>query len=241
MKLIKLFTALFVVGSIAISVAQEQKTTKPKGEIESFSYVVEQFADINVLRYQISSWDNLTLKEKQLVYYLTEAGTCGRDIMWDQHYIYNLKIRKALENIYTQYKGDKKSDDWKNFEVYLKRVWFSNGIHHHYSNDKIKPVFSKDYFRGLLKETKTDLDPTIVAILFNDLDAKKVNLDESKGLIAGSAINFFDKGITEKEAEAFYAKMKSPDASRPYSFGLNSKLIRNKKGQLEEKVWKSGN
>ena len=89
MKLIKLFTALFVVGSIAVSVAQEQKTTKPKGEIDSFSYVVEQFADINVLRYQISSWDNLTLKEKQLVYYLTEAGTCGRDIMWDQHYIYN--------------------------------------------------------------------------------------------------------------------------------------------------------
>jgi dipeptidyl-peptidase-3 len=240
MKLIKLFTALFVVGSIAISVAQEQKTTKPKGEIDSFSYVVEQFADINVLRYQISSWDNLTLKEKQLVYYLTEAGTCGRDIMWDQHYRNNLKIRKALENIYTQYKGDKKSADWKNFEVYLKRVWFSNGIHHHYSNDKIKPAFSKDYFKGLMTATKTSLDPNIVAVLFNDLDAKKVNLDESKGLIAGSAINFFDKGITEKEAEAFYAKMKSPDPAKPYSYGLNSKLIRNKKGQLEEKVWKSG-
>lgn len=240
MKLTKIFTALLTVGSIAISAAQEQKAAKQKGESDSFSYVVEQFADINVLRYQISSWDNLTLKEKQLVYYLTEAGTCGRDIMWDQHYKYNLKIRKALENIYTQYKGDKKSTDWKNFEVYLKRVWFSNGIHHHYSNDKIKPAFSKDYLKGLLKETKTNLDPTIVAILFNEIDAKKVNLDESKGLIAGSAINFFDKGITEKEAESFYTNMKSPDPAKPYSYGLNSKLIRNKKGQLEEKVWRSG-
>ncbi len=240
MKLIQFFNTLFVVGTIAISVAQEQKTAKPKGENDSFSYVVEQFADINVLRYQISSWDNLTLKEKQLVYYLTEAGTCGRDIMWDQHYKYNLKIRKALENIYTQYKGDKKSADWKSFEVYLKRVWFSNGIHHHYSNDKIKPAFSKDYLKGLMTATKTTLDPNIVAILFNDLDAKKVNLDESKGLIAGSAINFFDKGISEKEAEAFYATMKSPDQTKPYSYGLNSKLTRNKKGQLEEKVWKSG-
>ena len=99
MKLIKLFTILFTVGSIALSVAQKQKNATAKDQIVPFSYVVEQFADINVLRYQISSWENLTLKEKQLVYYLTEAGTCGRDIMWDQHYKYNLKIRKALENI----------------------------------------------------------------------------------------------------------------------------------------------
>lgn len=206
---------------------------------DSFDYQVEQFADIKVLRYQIPGWENLTLKEQKLVYYLSQAGTSGRDIIWDQNYKYNLKIRKALEGIYLNYKGDKKNTDWASFEVYLKRVWFSSGIHHHYSNEKIKPEFSQAYLNSLLKLTKTALEPHIVAVLFNNKDTKKVNLDESKGLVEGSAINFYDKGISQKEVEAFYAKKQSPDASKPYSYGLNSKLIRNKKGQLEEKVWKS--
>ena len=206
---------------------------------DSFDYQVEQFADIKVLRYQIPGWENLTLKEQKLVYYLSQAGTSGRDIIWDQNYKYNLKIRKALEGIYLNYKGDKKTTDWASFEVYLKRVWFSNGIHHHYSNEKIKPEFSQAYLNSLLKATKTTLESHIVAVLFNDKDTKKVNLDESKGLVEGSAINFYDKGISQKEVEAFYAKKQSPDPSKPYSYGLNSKLIRNKKGQLEEKVWKS--
>ncbi|WP_423915085.1 dipeptidyl-peptidase 3 family protein [Flavobacterium sp.] len=205
----------------------------------SFEYQVEQFSDIKVLRYQIPEWDKLTLKEQKLVYYITQAGISGRDIIWDQNYKYNLKIRKALENVYLNYKGDKASSDWVNFEIYLKRIWFSNGIHHHYSNDKIKPDFSQQYFEGLLKMTKTTLESSIVAVLFNDKDGKKVNLDESKGLLEGSAINFYDKGISHKEVEGFYAKKQSPDPAKPYSFGLNSKLIRNKKGQLEEKVWKS--
>lgn len=235
MKLLKFACVSITICFSFIGNAQ-QKNSKE----DTFDYVVEQFADIRVLRYQITGWDNLTLKEKELVYYLTQAGNCGRDIMWDQHYKYNLKIRKALENIYTTYKGDKTKTDWKNFEIYLKRVWFSNGIHHHYASDKIKPAFSKEYFNGLLKATKTALDANIVDVLFNDTDAKKVNLDESKGLLAGSAINFYDKGIEVKEVEDFYAKMKSPDASKPYSYGLNSKLVRNAKGQLEERVWKSG-
>jgi len=241
MKLLN-FASVFLTLSISlIANAQEKKLEAKEARSEAtFDYVVEQFADIRVLRYQIPGWDNLTLKEKKLVYYLTQAGTAGRDIMWDQHYKYNLKIRKALEHIYSTYKGDKTNADWKNFEIYLKRVWFSNGIHHHYSSDKIKPAFSKDYFKSLLKATKTNLEPTIVAILFNDEDAKKVNLDESKGLLSGSAINFYDKGITVKEVEDFYAKMTSPDPSKPYSYGLNSKVIRNVNGQLEEKVWKSG-
>jgi len=240
MKLLK-FASVFLTISISIIAnAQEKKMATKEAKEASFDYVVEQFADIRVLRYQIPGWDNLTLKEKKLVYYLTQAGTAGRDIMWDQHYKYNLKIRKALEHIYTSFKGDKSTADWKNFEIYLKRVWFSNGIHHHYSSDKIKPAFSKDYFASLLKVTKTSLEPTIVAILFNEEDAKKVNLDESKGLLSGSAINFYDKGITVKEVEDFYSKMTSPDPNKPYSYGLNSKVVRNAKGQLEEKVWKSG-
>ncbi len=175
-----------------------------------------------------------------MVYYLTQAGYAGRDIGWDQHYKYNLKIRKALENIYQKYKGNKTTEDWKNFEIYLKRVWFANGIHHHYSSAKMKPDFSKEYFSSLMKATKTSLSPEISDVLFNDIDAKKVNLDESKGLLEGSAINFYDKGITAKEVEAFYAKKSSPDSKKPYSFGLNSKLVRNAAGQLEERVWKSG-
>jgi dipeptidyl-peptidase-3 len=240
MKFHKIAVIFLTLGAAIVCNAQTTKAKNVKTATEApFDYVVEQFADIKVLRYQISGWENLTLKEQKLVYYLSQAGYSGRDIIYDQHYKYNLKIRKALENIYVHYKGDKKSDDWKNFEIYLKRVWFANGIHHHYSNDKIKPTFPAAYFSGLMKATKTSLSPAIVSILFNDVDAKKVNLDESKGLLEGSAINFYDKGITAKEVEDFYAKKTSPDAKRPYSFGLNSKLIRNSKGQLEEKVWKS--
>ncbi|HLA56527.1 MAG TPA: hypothetical protein VK623_10525, partial [Flavobacterium sp.] len=172
--------------------------------------------------------------------YLTQAGTAGRDIYWDQNYKYNLKIRKALENVYVNYKGDKTAADWKNFEIYLKRVWFSNGIHHHYSMDKIKPDFTKDYLTKLMADTKTTLAPEIVDVIFDGKDAKKVNLDESKGLIAGSAVNFYDKGITDQQAEAFYKNMKSPDTNHPYSFGLNSKLVRGTDGKLSEKVYKSG-
>jgi dipeptidyl-peptidase-3 len=240
MKLLKI-AAFFITFAVSVNGnAQNEKT--PTGKLDkkaSFDFFVEQFSDIKVLRYQIAGWENLTLKEQKLVYYLTQAGTSGRDIMWDQHYKYNLKIRKALEHIYQNYKGDKKSSDWKNFEIYLKRVWFSNGIHHHYSSEKIKPDFSIAYFNALLKETKTTLSPEITEILFNDVDSKRVNLDSSKGLLEGSAINFYEKGITQKEVEAFYAKKTSPDPKKQYSYGLNSKLVRNSKGELEEKVWKS--
>src|SRR5688572_21997312 len=121
----------------------------------TFDYNVEQFADIKLLRYQIPGWENLTLKEQKLVYYLTQAGLAGRDIIWDQNYRHNLKIRTALENIYIQFTGDKTADDWKAFETYIKRIWFSNGIHHHYSNDKIMPEFSADYLTFLLSDTDT--------------------------------------------------------------------------------------
>ncbi|HUH51575.1 MAG TPA: hypothetical protein VLZ11_05720 [Flavobacterium sp.] len=206
---------------------------------EELQHSVDQFADIEIIRYQIPGWDDLTLKEKELVYYLSEAGYVGRDIIWDQNYKHNLKIRRALEHIYQEYSGDKDSEDWANFVVYLKRVWFSNGIHHHYSNDKIKPAFSKAYFDSLLKETNTSLDNTVAEILFNDIDSKKVNLDLSKGLVKGSAVNFYGEGITEAEAEAFYGNMKSPDPLRPLSTGLNSKLVK-ENGKLVDKVWKSG-
>ena len=216
MKVLKIAGVLLATSVSFICNSQVTRTADvSKTKEVPFEYIVDQFADIKVLRYQILGWENLTLNEQKLVYYLTQAGTSGRDIMWDQHYKYNLKIRKALEQIYQNYKGDKTTGDWKNFEIYLKRVWFSNGIHHHYSNDKIKPQFSKNYFEKLLVSTKTSLSPAIVEIIFNDVDSKSVNLDESKGLLEGSAINYYDKGITAKEVKEFYAKMKSTDPEKP--------------------------
>lgn len=238
---IKTIAAYFMTAAALTSCKKEEaekKDTDASGA--PFEYVAEQFADIKVLRYQVQGWDKLTLKEKELVYYLTQAGTAGRDIYWDQNYKHNLSIRKALENIYLNYKGDKNAQDWKNFEIYLKRVWFSNGIHHHYSMDKFKPEFSKDYLNQLLKETNTTLASEIVEVLFNDADAKKVNLDPAKGLVAGSAVNFYDKGISDAEVEAFYKAKKSPNPHEPLSFGLNSKLVRGADGKLTEKIWKSG-
>lgn len=234
-----------VAGMLAASIILGSCNSKHPDQVEKisqdeFNYKVDRFADIEVLRYQIPGWDKLSLNEKKLVYYLSQAGLAGRDIVWDQNYKYNLKIRKALENIYQNYKGDKKSKDWNNFETYVKRVWFSNGIHHHYSNDKIMPEFSQEYFEKLLNETQTLLDKRIVDVLFDQNDAKKVNLDESKGLITGSAVNFYGEGITEKEVEKYYAAKKSQDASRPLSFGLNSQLVKDSKGELFEKTWKSG-
>lgn len=218
----------------------DDNQTQMRDSLKNVTFESEKFADIEVLHYEIPGWDKLTLKEKKLVYYLAQAGYSGRDIYWDQNYRFNLKIRAALENIYTTYNGDKTSDEWKAFEVYLKRVWFSNGIHHHYSNDKIKPNFSQNYFQQLLAETKTNLDGSIVELLFNDVDAKKVNLDESKDFVAGSAVNFYGQNITTAEVHNFYAQMSSEDSLRPISYGLNSKLIKNEQGKLVEKVWKSG-
>ncbi len=243
MKLNSLVTLLLV--STLLFSCKEEKNEDPvvadaqPSESANFNYTVEEFADVKILRYQIPGWENLTLQEQTLVYYLVQAGLEGRDIMWDQNYRHNLEIREALENIFSNYSGDKQGDDWKAFETYIKRVWFSNGIHHHYSNDKIKPGFSKEYFDTLLSETNTQLTGEPYEVIFNDKDSKKVNLDESKGLIEGSAVNFYGPGISAKEVEAFYKKKTSPDPNKPLSYGLNSKLVK-ENGQLVEKVWKSG-
>ncbi|NQY06344.1 MAG: dihydrofolate reductase [Flavobacteriaceae bacterium] len=203
-----------------------------------FDYVVDQFADLKILRYQIPGFNELTLNEKKLVYYLTQAGLAGRDIMWDQNYRHNLKIRKALENIYTNFNGDKNSDDWKNFETYLKRVWFSNGIHHHYSTAKIKADFSQAYLETLLKDTNTKLATEALAVIFNTADVKKVNKADGVDIVLESAINFYGPDVTTADAEAYYNAIKVSD-STPIEKGLNSKLVK-ENGKLVEKVYKSG-
>ncbi len=220
------------------------KETTPVKEAEmaketSFEYVVDQFADLRLLRYQIHGFDELTLKEKKLVYYLTQAGLAGRDIIWDQNYRHNLTIRQALENIYTSYSGDKKTDDWKSFETYVKRVWFSNGIHHHYSNDKIRPDFSPEFLTYLLKETDTALEDEAFDVIFNDADVKKVNKKKGVDNVAASAVNFYGADITDAEVESFYSTAYKGPEGRPVEAGLNSTLVR-ENGQITEKVWKSG-
>ncbi|PWI30431.1 dihydrofolate reductase [Flavobacteriaceae bacterium LYZ1037] len=226
-----------------VSCNQDKKETvidvKETIEEKAFDYNVEQFADIKILRYQIPGWENLTLKEQKLVYYLTQAGLAGRDIMWDQNYRHNLKIRKALENVYTNYSGNKTSDDWNAFESYLKRVWFSNGIHHHYSNDKLRPEFSEEYLKTLLAETSTSLEGEAFNVIFNDKDAKKVNQAKGVDNVALSAVNFYGPNVTNADVEKFYKNKKSPNPEKPLSFGLNSKLVK-ENGQLKELVYKSG-
>ncbi|ELR71130.1 Dipeptidyl-peptidase III [Fulvivirga imtechensis AK7] len=207
-------------------------------EKESFEYLAEQFADLKIIRYQIPDFDKLTTQQKTLVYYLTQAGLAGRDIMWDQNYRHNLKIRHALENIVKNYSGDKETDDWKNFMTYVKRIWFSNGIHHHYSNNKIMPDFSREYFNELMSATSTELDKSVVEVLFNpDTDNKKVNLDPTKGLLKGSAVNFYAPDITEEEVDAFYATKVDTKDPTPVWYGLNSRMVK-ENGELKEQVYK---
>ncbi len=232
MKSKKILFLLVIISIIfSCNINQEEKS--------EFSHFSEQFSDLKVLRYQIPGFDKLTLNQKKFVYYLTEAGLYGRDIMYDQNYRHNLKIRRALENIYLNFNGNKNDNQWKSFEIYLKRIWFSNGIHHHYSNDKFDPDFSQEYLKNLMNETNTELNNQVFDLIFNDFDSKKVNRDKSKGIIIGSSVNFYDPDITEEEVENFYNNIKVPDPKKPISLGLNSKLVR-EDGVLKEKVWKKG-
>jgi dipeptidyl-peptidase-3 len=225
--------------TLFVSCKQEEKQDVKKPTSKTESNVVEQFSDTKILRYDIPQWEKLSLDQQKLVYYLTQAGLSGRDIMYDQNYRHNLKIRRALENIYTNFKGDKSSDDWKNFEIYLKKIWFANGIHHHYANDKFKTAFSKDYFDTLLKATNTSLTGEAYEVIFNDKDAKKVNLNEEKGLISGSAVNFYGPNVTTKDVEDFYDKLSDPNDKTPLELGLNSQLIK-EDGVVKERIYKSG-
>ncbi len=206
---------------------------------DKLDFQVEQFADVKVLRYEIPGFDELPLEKQKLVYYLTQAGLSGRDIMWDQNYRHNLAIRTALENVYANYAGDKEADDWKAFEEYLKRVWFSNGIHHHYSNDKLKPEFSKEYLQTLLTDTQTELKGEALDVIFNDKDNKKVNKKAGVDNVLVSAVNFYGPDITSADVDEFYKTAYKGPEGKPVEAGLNSKLVR-ENGKLVEKVWKSG-
>jgi dipeptidyl-peptidase-3 len=228
------------------------KTEKQEVEPAVFDYNVEKFADLGVLRYQVTDWDSLSLNQKKLVYCLTEAALYGRDIIFDQNNRYNLAIRRTLEAVYANYQGDKSAKDYADFVVYLKRIWFSDGIHHHYGQEKFLPDFSETFFTEAVKSIDASLIPTrkdqsvddflaeIKPVIFDpQVFTKKVNQDSSVDVIVNSANNYYGEGVTQKEVEDFYTAMKDPDDSKPVPFGLNSRLVK-KDGQLVEEIYKIG-
>ena len=212
--------------------------------MRSFETLQERFADLQLLRYEVPDFQLLPLKQKLYVYYLAEAALLGRDILWDQNCKYGLLLRQALEAIYTHYDGPKDDADWQAFVVYLKRVWFSNGIHHHYSYLKFEPGFSREFLVERLKTTDYGQQTIekIVELIFNpEVMPKRVNQADGEDLLLTSSCNYYAEGITQAEAEAFYADLKSKvDANRPPMLGLNSRLERKEDGSLYENVWRSG-
>ena len=217
---------------------------------DDFKYTDEKFADIQMLRYKVTDFEKLTLRQKILVYYLSEAALYGRDILFDQNGAYNLRIRKMLETVYCEYKGNRNTDDFQAMTTYLKRVWFSNGIHHHYGCEKFVPGFSQEFFRNALKsvsrknlplqsgQTVDKLCDEIFPIIFDPtIMPMRVNLKAGDDLIKTSAANYYGTDISQQEVEAFYADMRQKgDPERPVMYGLNSQLVK-KDGQLQERVW----
>lgn len=229
---------------------------------EHFPYTDERFADIQMLRYQVLGFDQLSLRQKKLVYFLSEAALSGRDILWDQNGRYNLRIRRLLEAVYIDYRGDRSSADFQAFVTYLKRVWFSNGIHHHYGCDKFQPGFSQDFLRRAVRSVDPNLLPLpgktfgmkttseavdalcdlLFPIIFDpSIFPKRVNQVDGQDLVQTSAANYYGPDVTQAEAEEFYSRMKEtvPDPAHPIMFGMNSRLVK-EDGQLRERVWRSG-
>ena len=238
-----------MIGTMLLAGCSQQG--KQELEQDSFDYTVEQFADLQLLRYKVHGFEELPLEQKKLVYYLSEAALQGRDILFDQNGKYNLIIRKMLETVYTDYQGDRTDANFVNMVTYLKRVWFSNGIHHHYAADKFVPGFTPEFLKKALEsvdtkklpleegETLDELCKEVFPVIFDaKLMAKRVNQADGEDLVLTSASNYYD-GVTQKEAEDFYGKIKNPNDTMPVMFGMNSRLVK-ENGKVQEKVWKSG-
>lgn len=217
----------------------------------SFSYTVEQFADLQILRYRVPGFEQLSLRQKQLIYYLSQAALEGRDILFDQNGKYNLQIRRLLEAVYTHFEGDRTSEPFRALEVYLKRVWFSNGIHHHYACDKFVPGFTAAYLEEVIQSLPAEVLPLeegetcramcdkLFPVIFDPaVMPKRVNQADGEDLVQTSAANYYE-GVTQQEAEAFYAAQKKADDSEPVMYGMNSRLVK-KDGRIYEQVWKVG-
>lgn len=219
---------------------------------EVFQYAGERFADIQMLRYQVPGFDELTLRQKTLIYYLSQASLLGRDILWDQNGRFNLRLRRILEAVYTHFSGDRSSADFAAFAVYMKRVWFSNGIHHHYGCEKFQPGFTQEFLRQALEQLQAGhialgyssleaLEQELFPVIFDpSVMPKRVNQAAGEDLLLTSACNYYAPGITQAEAEEFYARRKAEgDQQHPIMYGMNSRLERAADGSLHENVWRA--
>ena len=234
--------SFFIKATVAMTFAAS--ITAMATEKKDFNYVVDRFADIEVLRYQVPGFENLPLQQKKLIYYLTEAALSGRDILWDQNNKYNLQLRSLLENIYKNYSGDKNSSEFKAFEKYLKQVEFGNGVHHHYSMDKFTPEFSRAFFNTQVAALPADKRPAEIEILSKvvfdpTFMAKKVNQAEGEDLILSSANNLYE-GVTQAEVEAYYAARKDTTDATPVMHGLNTRVVKDSNGNIVEQTYKVG-
>ena len=210
-------------------------------QTDNFNYTNEQFADIQMLRYKVEGFEKLSLRQKTLIYHLSEAALAGRDILFDQNGRYNLRIREMLETVYRDYKGDRKSKDFQGLTLYLKRVWFSAGIHHHYGNEKFVPEFSEKWLRTTLANLNYKVEDEVLDAMFNPNTFKmRVNQKDGDDLVLTSAGNYYGHDVTQAEAEQFYAERKPSGDPRPVMMGLNSRLVRGEFGFLEERVWRVG-
>ena len=212
--------------------------SEKKGE-EPFRYTVDAFADLKVMRYQVPGWDSLSLRQKEYAYHLAEAAKWGRDILWDQNCKDNLRVRHAVENILENYQGDRSGADFEAFTVYAKRLFFSNGIHHHYAEDKFFPTCPQAYFEGLLKAVGIE-DGDLLDVIYNPERYPQRRSTETSGdIVALSAVNFYD-GVTRDEVEKYYAGIVDPKDPQPISYGLNTKVVKDPDGVIREHPWKVG-
>ena len=236
--------------ALGSSSCKSQIESQDPNNKEEFKWIVDTFDDIKVLQYKVPDFDSLPLDKKKLIYYLNQAALSGRDIIYDQNFKYNLPIRRTLEAIYINFDGNRESPEWLAFEKYLKKVWFANGIHHHYSNDKFTPEFSETYFDSLIAATPDDKLPhdfgstedllAVIKPIIFDPSLYPVKLNQAAGvdMLKTSAMNYYE-GVSQAEAEEFYAQMSNPNDPEPISVGLNSKLVK-ENGKLQERVWKIG-
>lgn len=235
------FLPLLFVPLLAACGGASTSPDRPATADTTFQWEVDQFEDLRILRYRIPGWDKLSLQEKQLAYYLTMSGLSGRDIMWDQNYRHNLRIRRAVEKIVEARTDADTTADWDALMTYAKQIWFANGIHHHYSNAKFTPGFSREWFAERLAQVGHSLPDEVMEAIFDPtIDAVKVSQDATRDLVLASAINFYGEDVSQKEVEEYYAARIDRNAAEPVSYGINSKVVRGPDGRLTEAVWKVG-
>ena len=233
----KLFKMIILAGSAAFALTSCGQ--KPE-ETEGFKYLIDEFADLRIIRYRIDGWEDLTLQQKEYVYHLSEAAKWGRDIYWDQNGRNNLQVRRVIEDILNKYEGDRDCPAFEDFTVYAKRVFFANGIHHHYAEDKFFPACSQEYFQSLMEAVGDgDQCAELLPVIFDPAVQPQRKATSGDDIVAGSAVNFYE-GVTRDEVEAYYASIADPDDPTPVSYGLNTKVVKDADGNVREEAWKSG-